>query len=71
VGHHQEPDGLQPELAGQPEVLDRDVGLGAVRGDADDRDAEVGAGRDVVLGAEAGSISAAMRACVAVSTATS
>ena len=33
VGHHQEADGLQAELAGQAEVLDRDVGLGAVGGD--------------------------------------
>ena len=44
VGHHQEPDGLEADLAGEAEVLDRDVGLGAVRGDADDRHAEVGRG---------------------------
>ena len=42
VGHHQEADGLEADLAGQTEVLDRDVGLGAVGGDADDRHAEVG-----------------------------
>ncbi len=30
VGHHQEADRLEPQLAGDPEVLDRDVGLCAV-----------------------------------------
>ena len=34
VGHHQEADRLEPELAGQREVLLGDVGLGAVGGDS-------------------------------------
>ena len=54
VRHHQEPDGLQIQVASQSEVLDRDVGLGAVRRDPDHGDPEVGDGADVVLGAEAG-----------------
>ena len=54
VRHHQEADGLQAELAGQPEVLDRDVGLGAVGGDPADRAAVVLGLLDVVLGAHAG-----------------
>ena len=53
VAHHQEADGLQAELAGQPEVLDRDVGLGAVGGDPADLAAVVLRGADVVLGADA------------------
>ena len=53
VGHHQEAHGLQADLAGQAEVLDGDVGLGAVGGDADDRRAEVGHGPDVVGGPDA------------------
>ena len=48
------PDGLQAELAGQPEVLDRDVGLGAVGGDPADRPAVVLRLLDVLLGADAG-----------------
>ena len=54
VAHHQEADGLQTEFAGQPEVLDRDVGLGAVRGDPADRAAVVLGLLDVLLGAHAG-----------------
>ena len=52
VAHHQEADGLQTELAGQPEVLDRHVGLGAVGGDAADRAAVVLRLLDVLLGAD-------------------
>ena len=48
------PDGLEAELAGEPEVLARDVGLGAVRGDPADLAAGVLGRADVVLGAEAG-----------------
>jgi hypothetical protein len=54
VAHHQEPDGLQAQLAGQPEVLDRHVGLGAVGGDPADRTAVVLGGLDVLLGAHSG-----------------
>ncbi len=54
VAHHQEADGLQPELAGEAEVLPRRVGLGAVRRDAADLPAVVLGGADVVLGADAG-----------------
>ena len=54
VAHHQEADGLQAELAGQAEVLDRDVRLGAVGGDPADLAAVVLRGADVVLGADAG-----------------
>ena len=54
VGHHQEADRLEPELAGEAEVLDRHVGLGAVGGDPDQADTDVDAGADVVLGADAG-----------------
>ncbi len=54
VAHHQEADGLQPELAGQPEVLDRHVGLGAVGGDPADRAAVVLRLLDVLLGADTG-----------------
>ena len=52
MAHHQEADGLQPELAGQPEVLDRDVGLGAVGRDPADRAAVVLRLLDVLLGAD-------------------
>ena len=51
--HHQEPDGLETEVTSESEVLDRHVGLGAVRGDATDLAAIVLRGSDVVLGAEA------------------
>ena len=54
VAHHQEPDGLQPELAAQPEVLDGHVGLGAVGGDPADRAAVVLRFLDVFLGADTG-----------------
>ena len=53
VGHHQEADSLEPELAGDAEVLHGDVGLGAVGGDADHRHADVPARGDVVHGADA------------------
>ena len=35
VGHHQEPDGIEAHLAGCCDMLCRDIGLGAMRGDAD------------------------------------
>ena len=54
VAHHQEPDGLQAQLAGQAEVLDRNIGLGAVGGDPADRAAVVLRLLDVFLGANAG-----------------
>lgn len=54
VAHHQEADGLQPEFAGQAEVLDGHVGLGAVRGDPADRAAVVLGLLDVLLGAHPG-----------------
>ena len=53
VGHHQKPDRLQAQLAGQAEVLDRHVGLGAVGGDPADRPAVVLRLLDVLLGADA------------------
>ena len=66
VGHHQEADRLQPERPGQPEVLDRDVGLGAVCGDAHDRDTDVaGMQRMSSIVPMPGTISAAILACVA------
>ena len=43
---------VQAQLPRQPEVLDRDVGLGAVGGDPADLSAVVLSGADVVLGAE-------------------
>ena len=52
MAHHQEADGLQAEFAGQPEVLDRHVGLGAVGGDPADRAAVVLRVLDVLLGAD-------------------
>ena len=52
--HHQEADGLQAPVAGQPEVLDGDVRLGAVGGDPAHRGAVVGGGPDVVDDADAG-----------------
>ena len=54
MGHHQEADGFEAEFAGESEVLDRDVGFGAVGGDADDGHAGVAAGAHVVHGADAG-----------------
>lgn len=54
VGHHQKPDGFQTQFAGQPEMLDRHVGLGAVGGDPADRPAVVPRLFDVVLGAHTG-----------------
>ena len=69
MAHHQEPDGLQAQLAGQPEVLDRDVGLGAVGGDAADLSAVVLSGTDVVLVPRPGSIRNAILARLAVSAA--
>ena len=52
VGHHEEAHRLQSELACQTEVLYRDVGLGAMGRDANDRDARVGEVLDVVLRAD-------------------
>jgi hypothetical protein len=54
VRHHQEPDRLQAQLAGQPEVLDRHVGLGAVGSDPADRAAVVLRLFNVFFGAHAG-----------------
>ena len=51
VAHHQEPDRLESEFAGQPEVLDRHISLGAVGGDPADRSAVVLSLSDVFLGA--------------------
>ncbi|CDQ47063.1 hypothetical protein BN1047_04981 [Mycolicibacterium neoaurum] len=51
VAHHQKPDRLQPELTGQPEMLDRDISLGAVSGDAADLPTVVLRFLDVLLGA--------------------
>jgi hypothetical protein len=48
VGHHQEANGLQAEASCDAEVLDSDVGLRAVRCDADDLDAK-GRGRPDVV----------------------
>ena len=48
------PDGLQTELTRQAEMLDGDVGLGAVRGDPADRPAVALGLLDVLLGAHAG-----------------
>ncbi|SKU49982.1 Uncharacterised protein [Mycobacteroides abscessus subsp. abscessus] len=53
VRHHQEANGFQTALTGEPEVLDRDVGLGAVSGDATDRPAVALRLDDVFLGAYA------------------
>jgi hypothetical protein len=53
VGHHQEPDRLQTDLASQPEMLNRHVGLGAVGGDAHDRQTDVLDEADVVHRADA------------------
>ena len=54
VAHHEEADGLQAQLSGVPEVLDGDVGLGAVGGDAADRSAVVASRENVVLYPQAG-----------------
>ncbi len=54
VAHHQEPDRLEPEVAGDREVLARDVGFGAVGRDAHDRDADVADRADVVHRPDAG-----------------
>ncbi len=53
VGHHQESDRFQAEFAGQPEVLNADVGLGAMRGDPHDGQADVLDEADVVERADA------------------
>ena len=53
VAHHQEADGLQAEFAGEPEMLDRYVGLGAVGGDPADLTTVVLRRFDVFLGADA------------------
>ena len=60
----------RPSSPGETEVLDGDVGLGAVGGDPDDGDAEVGAGLDVDLRAEAREDERGDAVVVAVSTAT-
>jgi hypothetical protein len=54
VRHHEEADGLEPEVAREAEVLDGDVRLGAVRRDPADRGAVAGGGTDVVQHADAG-----------------
>jgi hypothetical protein len=53
VRHHQEADGVQPHLAAEHDVLLGDIGLGAVRGDADGGDAAVGGHLKVIDGADA------------------
>jgi hypothetical protein len=53
VRHHQEADRLHAEIAGQPEMLDRDVGLGAVRRDPGDGRADLARTTQVVHGADA------------------
>ena len=52
MANHQEPDGLEPQLTCESEVLNRHVGLGAVGGDPADLTTVVLCGPDVVLGAE-------------------
>ena len=54
MGHHQEADGLHAELAGQPEVLDGDVGLGAVGRDAGDGRTGLPGAAQVVHGPDPG-----------------
>ena len=54
VAHHQEADRLHAERPGQPEVLDRDVRLGAVGGDPGHRGAGLASVAEVVHGADAG-----------------
>ena len=51
VRHHQKAHGLKAPFAGEPEVLDRHVGLGAVGGDPADRPAVTLGLNDVFLGA--------------------
>ena len=53
VRHHQEADGVEPELARHADVLAGDVRLGAVRRDADGVDAAVERHLQVVDGADA------------------
>ena len=50
--HHQESDGLHAEIAGQPEMLDGDVGLGAVRRDPGDASAGVTCAAQIIHGAD-------------------
>ena len=54
VAHHEEADGLQADLAGVAEVLDRHVGLGAVSGDTTDLAAVVTRSENVVLDSDPG-----------------
>ncbi len=56
------PTRLQPELTGQPEMLDRHIGLGAVRGDPADLTTIVLRLLDVLLGPHPGSIKKAILA---------
>jgi hypothetical protein len=69
VAEHEEPDGLHAELAGRAEVLDRDVGLGAVRRDAGHRGADRVRLLELVHGARPGSMRIAILARSASSTA--
>jgi hypothetical protein len=52
VRHHQEADSLHAEITGQPEMLDGDVGLGAVGRDPGDRGTGVACTAQVVHGAD-------------------
>src|SRR5262249_60576127 len=54
VRHHQEPDGLHAQVAGQPEVLDGYIRLGAVGRDPGHRGAGLAGIAQVVLCADAG-----------------
>ena len=54
VRHHQEADRLHAQVAGQPEVLDGHVRLGAVGGDPGHRGAGLAGIAQVVLCADAG-----------------
>ena len=54
MGHHEEADGFEAEVAGVAEVLDGDVGFGAVGGDAADGGAVVLGDLDVFFDADAG-----------------
>ena len=54
VRHHEETHRLETERPGQAEMLDGDVGLGAVGGNPYDGQTEIGGSLDVCLGAQPG-----------------